>query len=107
MFCKNPENATSVRGSQDERQNPTKQVTQPNVEPRATLLRGKEVDKKIGTGRSSRYAKQDPKNPAYDPTFPVPVRIGANSVRYIESEVDAYIAALPRTRNSEPRCDMR
>ena len=90
----------TVRGSPTER-NPASQGTQANVEPKLTLMRGKEVDQKIGTCRSSRYAKQDPKNAAYDPAFPVPVRNGANSVRYIESEIDAYIAALPRTRNNE------
>lgn len=91
----------TVRSSPTERQSPEKQVIQGNVEPKLTLLRGKQVDRKMGTCRSSRYAKQDPKNAAYDPGFPVPVRIGPNSVRYIESEIDAYIAALPRTRNRE------
>ena len=91
----------SVLESNTGRQNPAKLETQANVALKVSLLRGKEVDKKIGTSRSSRYAKQDPNNPAYDPAFPVPVRIGANSVRYIESELDAYILALPRTRNSE------
>ena len=102
MRSKFHENLT-VRCSPSERQSPEKQVTQSNAAPKVTLLRGKEVDKKIGTCRSSRYAKQDPQNAAYDPEFPVPVRIGANSVRYIESEVDAYILALPRTRSSEGR----
>jgi len=91
----------SAHGSNTGCLNPAKLATQANVAPKVSLLRGNEVDKKIGTSRSSRYAKQDPNNPAYDPAFPVPVRIGANSVRYIESELDAYILALPRTRNSE------
>ena len=91
----------TVQSSQTELQNPAKQVTQAGVKTKVTLMRGKEVDKKTGTCRSSRYAKQDPNNVAYDPAFPVPVRIGANSVRYIEAEVDAYILALPRTRTRD------
>ena len=66
-----------------------------------TLLSGREVDRKTRTSRSSRYAKLDPRNAAYDPAFPIPVRVGRNSVRWIEAEVDAYIAALPRTRVNE------
>jgi prophage regulatory protein len=63
------------------------------------LLRGDDVDRRCGISRSSRYAKLDPRSPAFDTNFPVPVRIGPNTVRWIESEVDAYIAALPRTRS--------
>lgn len=100
MYSKTQEIRT-VRRSSTELQIPARQGSPANVETKATLLRGKEVDKKIGASRSSRYAKQDPKNAGYDPAFPVPVRIGPNSVRYIESEIDAYIAALPRTRNRE------
>lgn len=66
-----------------------------------SLLRGREVDKKIGIGRSTRYAKLDPKNKAYDPDFPLPVRIGRCGVRWVESEIDAYIAKLPRARVSD------
>ena len=31
-----------------------------------------------------------------DITFPVPVRVGARSIRYIEAEIDDYIYSLPR-----------
>lgn len=78
----------------------TKHETQGEATPKVKLLRGREVDRKTGTSRSSRYAKLDPNNPAFDPRYPVPVRVGANSVRWIESEVDTYIAGLPRTRIS-------
>ena len=84
--------------------NPSVHVSPPTpVRPttRLALLRGREVDKKIGIGRSTRYAKLDPKNKAYDPAFPLPVRIGRCGVRWVESEIDAYIAKLPRARVSD------
>ena len=91
----------TVGRSATERQDPARQVAQPNAEHRVKLMRGKEVEKTAGIGRSTRYAKLDPKNAAYDPAFPLPIRIGANTVRWIESEIDAYIASRPRTRNRE------
>jgi predicted DNA-binding transcriptional regulator AlpA len=31
-----------------------------------------------------------------DINFPVPVKVGARSIRYIEAEIDDYIYSLPR-----------
>ena len=31
-----------------------------------------------------------------DINFPVPVNVGARSIRYLESEIDDYICSLPR-----------
>ena len=79
-------------------QNPAQEAVIHCADQPVILLRGRDVDQKIGSSRSTRYAKLDPNNAAYDPDFPIPVRIGANSVRWLESEVDAYIAALPRSK---------
>lgn len=49
-------------------------------------------------GRSSLYARCNPKSPSFDPTFPVPVRIGSSSVRWIASEIEAWIESRPRAR---------
>lgn len=68
---------------------------------RVALLLRAEVQERIKISRAALYAKLNPVDPAYDPTFPVPVRVGARAVRWIESEVDSYIASLPRTRSVE------
>ncbi len=49
---------------------------------------------KVGMGRSRIYALIGEGN------FPAPVKIGASS-RWIDREIDAYIAQLAATRNSK------
>jgi prophage regulatory protein len=61
-----------------------------------TILRRKQVEARTGLSRSSIYARlrHNPKRPGdYDPTFPKPVSVGAKAVGWIESEVEAWIAA--------------
>lgn len=61
-----------------------------------TIIRRKQVEVRTGLSRSSIYARlrHNPKRPSdYDPTFPKPVSVGAKAVGWIESEVDAWIAA--------------
>ncbi len=66
-----------------------------------TLLRCTDVQTRTGLSRSSVYARMNPSDPAYDENFPVPLNISAKggvSNRWIASEVDAWIANLPRAR---------
>lgn len=61
-----------------------------------TVLRRKQVEARTGLSRSTIYAKlhQNPKRPRdYDPTFPAPISLGAKAVGWVESEVDAWLAA--------------
>lgn len=61
-----------------------------------TILRRKDVEARTGLSCSCIYAKlrHNPKRPRdYDPSFPKPVSIGANSVGWVSSELDAWIAA--------------
>lgn len=61
-----------------------------------TILRRKQVEVRTGLSRSAIYAKlrRNPKRPSdYDPTFPRPVSVGARAVGWIESELDAWLAA--------------
>ena len=54
-----------------------------------TLLRLPEVCRRLGIARSSIYRQV-----AADPTFPQPVRVtGGHAVAFVESEVEAFIAA--------------
>lgn len=65
---------------------------------KSALLRRQEVEARTGLARSSIYSKLDPNSRGYDESFPVPIRIGASSVRWHEGEVDAWIASRPRIR---------
>ena len=61
-----------------------------------TILRRKQVEARTGLSRSTIYAKlhHNPKRPSdYDPTFPAPISLGAKAVGWIESEIDAWLAA--------------
>lgn len=51
------------------------------------LLRRREVERRVGRSRSSIYAL------IADGRFPRPVRVGARAVRWVEAEVDSWIAA--------------
>jgi prophage regulatory protein len=61
-----------------------------------TILRRKQVEARTGLSRSAIYGKlrRNPKRPSeYDPTFPRPVSLGARAVGWIESELEAWLAA--------------
>ena len=67
-----------------------------------TLINRNQVEARTGLKRSTIYAKlrHNPKRPGdFDPTFPKPISLGKDSngcntsVRWVESEVDAWIAA--------------
>ncbi len=61
-----------------------------------TLIKREQVSAKTGLGCSAIYARMtlNPKRPNdFDPTFPKPIKIGARSVAWIESEVDEWISA--------------
>lgn len=61
-----------------------------------TILRRKQVEARTGLSRSTIYSrlKPNPKRPGdYDPTFPKPVELGAKSVGWVESEVEAWLSA--------------
>lgn len=55
------------------------------------LLRRPEVEELCGLSRSALYERMNPKSPRYDPSFPVPVRIGLRAVRWPERAVLAWI----------------
>lgn len=56
------------------------------------LLRRKQVEQSLGLSRSTIYARLDPKSRHYDPDFPKPIKLGATSIAFVESEVQEYIA---------------
>jgi len=55
------------------------------------ILRGKEVQSRIGVCRSSIYDFLNQKSSRYDGTFPKPIKLGTSAVGWIESEIDEWI----------------
>lgn len=68
------------------------------------ILRRKQVESHTGLSRSTIYSKLrlNPKRPGdYDPTFPKPISLGAKSVGWIASEVEAWLQAQVDKSRSE------
>lgn len=57
-----------------------------------SILRRKQVEARIGLSRASIYKRLNPKETTYDPTFPAPISLGANSVGWLENEISEWIA---------------
>lgn len=59
------------------------------------LIRRKQLEEKIGLGRTAIYDRMNPKSASHDPEFPRPIELGIGKnppVAWNESEVDAWIA---------------
>lgn len=56
-----------------------------------SLLSAKEVVLRLKIGRSSLYDRINVRSPRFDKTFPRPINIGPGSVRWISTEIDAWL----------------
>ncbi len=56
------------------------------------LVRMREVQKKIGISRSTVYDWINPNSPRFDDSFPKPVRLGVNSVGWVDTELEDWLA---------------
>ncbi|MBN8440102.1 MAG: AlpA family phage regulatory protein [Thauera sp.] len=56
------------------------------IQPRLCVLRRRQVEARTGLGRSSLYAL------IAAGQFPAPIRLSANTVGWLEHEIDAWIA---------------
>lgn len=59
--------------------------------PNIKILRLPAVLTKIGIARSTIYDWINPKSPRYDATFPKQLRLGQQSVGWLESEIDEWL----------------
>lgn len=55
------------------------------------VLRMKAVTDKIGVARSTIYDWMDERSKRYDASFPKPVRLGGNSIGWIESDLNQWL----------------
>ena len=65
------------------------------------LLRRPEIEQRCGLTRSTIYRLMD------DDRFPRPVRVGPKAVRWLESDIDAWVASRPRTAGADRRSPAR
>lgn len=64
------------------------------------MLKLKEVIAKCQLSRSTIYAKLDVKSKRFDPEFPVPRKLGSQSVAWLEDEIDHWVLTRPGTRGA-------
>jgi prophage regulatory protein len=66
------------------------------------IARLPDVRKIVGLGRSSIYARLDPKSPYHDPTFPRPIILGGRARGWLVKELEEWLTARPRTSTANP-----
>jgi len=57
------------------------------------FLRLPAVKQKISLSKTAVYQKLDPNSKYYDPSFPVPVKIGARAIAWSSDAIDSWIAS--------------
>lgn len=62
------------------------------------VLRFPVVEQRIGLCRNSIYLKLNKNSKLHDPSFPLPLRISANAVGFIESEINEWIEMRMKER---------
>jgi prophage regulatory protein len=72
-------------------------------EPLLRVMRLRQVQDRIGLGRSTIYDRMDPKSTRYDDTFPKPVKLGCSAIGWIESDICRWIEARMVTRLKSPQ----
>lgn len=65
------------------------------------LIDLQELKRLTAQSRSAIYAKSDPKNPYFDPTFPKRIYVGPKSVRWKLGEILDWIDSRPRAGEFE------
>lgn len=58
------------------------------------IIRRLETISRLGVSKSTFADWQNPKSNRYRPDFPKKIYLGANSVGYLESEINAFIQSL-------------
>jgi len=66
------------------------------IQPRLIVLRRRQVEARTGLGRSSLYAL------IAGGQFPTPIRLSANTVGWLEHEIDGWIAERTKASRMVP-----
>ncbi|PQA79205.1 AlpA family transcriptional regulator [Rhodoferax sp. TS-BS-61-7] len=76
------------------------------IKPKINLLSLNAVLVRTASSRTSTYARMDSTSKYYDPSFPKQVRISANRVAWIESEIEAWLESRINSSRSTPAFDL-
>ncbi len=68
--------------------------------PIGKIIRRKELEERIAKSCSWIYSVMDPRSRYYDPSFPLPIRIGQKSIGWVESEIDSWIISKMEERTA-------
>ncbi|MAT52645.1 MAG: AlpA family transcriptional regulator [Porticoccaceae bacterium] len=63
------------------------------------ILRRPVVEDLTGLSKSAIYEKINKKSPRYDPSFPIPIKLGAGAVGWCASEVSQWIEKKKEARS--------
>lgn len=77
---------------------PMKTTTAQNAHQQDSIIRRYDAISRFGVSKSTFSDWQNPKSKRYRPDFPKKIQLGVNSVGYLESEINAYIAKLAENR---------
>ncbi|WP_324682525.1 helix-turn-helix transcriptional regulator [Bibersteinia trehalosi] len=75
-------------------------MTLTDTAPQGKIIRRLDVLSRLGISKSTFSDWQNPKSKRYRPDFPKKIRLGANSVGYLESEINAFIQSLADSRTA-------
>jgi len=67
------------------------------------VIRIRTLVARLGICRSTIYSRLSKSSPYHDPSFPRPVKLGANSVGWFEDEVDCWLSSRAELRGREVR----
>lgn len=73
-------------------------MTPTETTPQGKIIRRLETISRLGVSKSTFSDWQNPKSKRYRPEFPKKIQLGANSVGYLESEINAFIQSLADNR---------
>ncbi|USX25538.1 AlpA family transcriptional regulator [Oxalobacteraceae bacterium OTU3CINTB1] len=59
--------------------------------PPLRIIRRKQLEERTGLSRSAIYDRLSSNSPRFDPSFPRAIKLGANSVGWVESEIEAWL----------------
>lgn len=69
-----------------------------------TMIRKAVLLRRLGVSNSTLHDWLSPTSPRHDPTMPRPVRLGANTVAWVESEVDDWLVGKILSAKKAPGC---
>jgi prophage regulatory protein len=65
-----------------------------------TLLTIRQVTERIALSKSSIYRRMDTKDKLYDPNFPLPIKMGATTSRWLQKEINHWIENLIQSQRN-------